>query len=186
LRSAEPLVSIIAERASRAPTLSLQAKNIMDTKGNKDNHNADQIIAKARQRARELKLPYAGALLPKEAFEVVRSNRAATLVDVRTQAEWDYVGRVADALEIEWNRFPSGRNPDFAIRLQATVTDKSAPILFLCRSGGRSNAAAALAAELGYTEAYNILEGFEGDLDPTKHRNTVGGWRAAGLPWFQS
>ena len=58
--------------------------------------------------------------------------------------------------------------------------------MFMCRSGARSHAAAAAAKQLGYTEAYNVLEGFEGDKDPLGHRNTVGGWRKAGLPWVQS
>jgi rhodanese-related sulfurtransferase len=110
----------------------------------------------------------------------------AKLVDVRTRAELDWVGRVPDAVEIEWNTYPEGeRNPNFLVQLKHQVNSE-ALVMFLCRSGGRSNAAAKLAAESGYAEAYNILEGFEGDRDAHQQRNTVGGWRAAGLPWTQS
>ena len=142
-------------------------------------------LEQARARGREMKLSYAGAILPAEASSVWQAKRA-TLIDIRTQAEWDYVGRLPGAIEIEWNHYPSGRNPKFAEKLLEAVPDKSAPVLFLCRSGGRSNAAAALAASLGYTQAFNVLEGFEGDLDANSKRNTVGGWRKAGLPWSQN
>lgn len=145
----------------------------------------DPLLEQARARGQSLKLPYAGALRPAEACAIWQARRA-TLVDVRTKAEWDYVGRVPGAIEIEWNHYPAGRNPEFAEALEAAVPDKEKPVLFLCRSGGRSNAAAALAETLGYTQAFNILEGFEGDLDASGKRNTVGGWRKAGLPWSQS
>lgn len=145
----------------------------------------ETILDRARARATELKLPYAGALTPAEAYALWQQD-GATLVDVRTKAEWDYVGRVPGAIEIEWNHYPAGRNPQFADQLRASVTDTARPVLFLCRSGGRSGAAAALAAQLGYGGAINILEGFEGDVDASGHRNTVGGWRKAGLPWKQS
>lgn len=148
--------------------------------------DVETILARARQRAQELKLPYAGALAPKEAYALWRHGHGVSLVDVRTKAEWDYVGRVPGAVEVEWNHYPSGRNPGFADQLQAAVTDKAAPVLFLCRSGGRSGAAATAAATLGYAQAFNILEGFEGDVDAHGHRNRVGGWRHAGLPWQQS
>lgn len=148
--------------------------------------NPNDLVERAQQRAAELELPYAGALTPTEAHELWAEGKGATLVDVRTQAEWDYVGRVPGAVEVEWNHYPSGRNPNFAAELQAAVPDKAGPILFLCRSGGRSAAAATLAAELGYVRAINILQGFEGDVDAHGHRNTAGGWRAAGLPWRQS
>ncbi|HKA38285.1 MAG TPA: rhodanese-like domain-containing protein, partial [Burkholderiales bacterium] len=109
----------------------------------------------------------------------------AKLVDVRTRAEWDYVGRIPGAVEIEIVTYPGGRpNPGFMAELESKV-DKAAPVLFICRSGGRSHNAAMLAAQAGYT-AYNVLEGFEGDRDAGGRRNTVGGWRVAGLPWSQS
>jgi len=137
----------------------------------------------ALERARALGLPYAGALLPTEAHAMMRSG--ARLVDVRTRAEQEWVGRVPGAVGVEWNTWPGGkRNADFLAELAEHV-DKTDPILFLCRSGGRSHAAALAATEAGYTQCYNILEGFEGDKDANHHRNTVNGWRVRGLPWVQ-
>jgi rhodanese-related sulfurtransferase len=144
------------------------------------------IIQKARERARQLGLPYSGALTPAEANEIWRSAPGAKLVDVRTRAEWDYVGRIPGAVEIELLTYPGNRpNSAFVTELESKV-DKSAPVLFICRSGGRSHNAAMLALQAGYGEAYNVLEGFEGDRDSQGHRNITGGWRAAGLPWTQS
>ncbi len=144
----------------------------------------EDILRRASERARQLQLPYAGALTPAEAHALSRDG--AKLIDVRTKAECEWVGRVPDALQIEWNTWPGGaRNPNFAPELQAAVPATDTPVMFLCRSGGRSHGAAALAAQLGYKRAFNVLEGFEGDKDASGHRNTVGGWRKAGLPWTQ-
>jgi rhodanese-related sulfurtransferase len=146
----------------------------------------DEIIQAARKRAQEMNLPYAGALTPEEAHAVWKSAPGAQLVDVRTKAEWDYVGRVPGAVEIELLTYPGGRpNPAFLDELQRRV-DKASPVMFICRSGGRSHNAALLATEAGYKTCYNVLEGFEGDRDDKGHRNSVGGWRHAGLPWSQS
>lgn len=146
----------------------------------------DQIFERARQRAIAQGLPYAGALLPAEAFELLQQQGNAKLVDVRTKAEWEWVGRTPQALLVEWNTWPGGQpNPEFLNQLRAQVPDTSTPVLFLCRSGGRSNSAAAMAARAGYTRSFNVLEGFEGDKNEKGQRNTVGGWRAAGLPWSQ-
>lgn len=145
----------------------------------------NEILGLARERAERLDLPYAGALTPAEAWEVLQHAPGAKLVDVRTRAEWDWVGRVPDAVEIEWLSYPgSAPNPVFMQQLHREV-DSEALVMFLCRSGGRSDKAARLAAESGYAEAYNILEGFEGDRDANGQRNRVGGWRHAGLPWTQ-
>jgi rhodanese-related sulfurtransferase len=146
----------------------------------------EKLLSEARERASRAGSPFYGALPPQEAFELWQGGRGAVLVDVRTRPEWNYVGRVPGAVEIEWNQYPSGRNPRFAEELEAAVPDKDAPVLFLCRSGGRSASAAELARTLGYQHAINVLEGFEGDLDGESHRNSVGGWRRAGLPWRQS
>ncbi len=143
------------------------------------------LIERARRRAVEMKLPYAGALTPQEAYALLQQASGAKLVDVRTKAELEWVGRVPGAIPIEWNTWPGGRNPQFLEQLQALVEKSAAPLLFLCRSGGRSHSAAAAAAQAGYAGAINVLEGFEGDKDARGHRNTVGGWRAAGLPWEQ-
>ena len=146
----------------------------------------NDLLQKAAERGKQMGLSYGGALTPAEAHEVWRSAPGAKLVDVRTRAEWDYVGRIPGAVEIEILTYPGNRpNPAFVAELEARV-EKSAPVLFICRSGGRSHNAALLAHQAGYGTAYNVLEGFEGDRDPQGHRNTVGGWRAAGLPWTQS
>jgi len=146
----------------------------------------DEIIARARERGHSLNLPYAGALLPAEAHALRQQLPDATLVDVRTQAELDWVGGVPGALHVEWNGYPGGaRNPRFAEELARGVPSRDAPVMFLCRSGARSHGAAALAATLGYALAFNVLEGFEGDKDAQGHRGTVGGWKHAGLPWRQ-
>lgn len=144
----------------------------------------DNIKKKARGRGQELKLPYAGALLPAEAYELMQSG--AALVDVRTGAELHFVGSVPGGKSIEWNSYPAGqRNPAFLDQLAQAVR-KDQPVMFLCRSGVRSHHAAIAASAAGWAEAYNILEGFEGDKDAAGHRNLAGGWRKAGLPWIQS
>jgi rhodanese-related sulfurtransferase len=147
--------------------------------------NIDEII-KSHGVVADSSLPYAGALKPGTAFEILSAYPAARIVDVRTRAEREWVGYVPESLHIEWNQWPEGaRNPNFAAELGAAVPDKNTPVLFLCRSGVRSHGAASAAKELGYRYAFNVLEGFEGDKDVRGHRNTIGGWRVAGLPWIQ-
>ncbi len=147
--------------------------------------NSPAILETARARAAQMGLPYSGALLPQEAFELWQTLPGTQLVDVRTRAEWDWVGRIPASVEIEWLSYPDNRpNSGFVQQLQQKVA-ADAPVLFICRSGGRSHHAAMLATQAGYSNCYNVLEGFEGDRDPQGHRNTVGGWRAAGLPWIQ-
>ncbi|MBL8472084.1 MAG: rhodanese-like domain-containing protein [Rhodocyclaceae bacterium] len=143
-------------------------------------------LALARTRAEQLKVPYAGALTPREAHDLLQLAPGAKLVDVRTHAEQHYVGRVPGAVEIEWQSYPTNQaNPNFLTQLGQQV-DREALVMFLCRSGARSHAAAKAATAAGFTNCYNVLEGFEGDKDANHHRNTVGGWRASGLPWTQS
>jgi rhodanese-related sulfurtransferase len=144
------------------------------------------ILDKARKRAQELNLPYAGALLPQEAFELLKTHSEAKLIDVRTRAELDWVGRVPGSIEIEWNTWPGSKpNPEFIAQLKSRLPESS-PALFLCRSGVRSHNAAVAATQAGYSQSFNVLQGFEGDKDEAGHRNTIGGWRATGLPWTQS
>jgi rhodanese-related sulfurtransferase len=146
----------------------------------------DDILEIARQRAEETGLPYSGALTPQEAHEIWCNTPGAKLVDVRTRAEWDYVGRIPGAVEIELLTYPGNRpNSAFVAELERQV-NKEAPVMFICRSGGRSHNAALLAMQAGYADCYNVLEGFEGDRDASGHRNTKGGWRFGGLPWTQS
>ena len=143
----------------------------------------NDIKQKAKERGQNMKLPYAGALLPAEAHALMQ--RGAKLVDVRTDAELHYVGSVPGGATIEWNSLEGRRNPDFLQQLEQAVR-KDEPVMFLCRSGARSHSAAIAATQAGWQEAYNILEGFEGDKDAEGHRNTVGGWKFARLPWIQS
>lgn len=144
------------------------------------------LLQLARERAQHLDLPYAGALTPAEAFHLKQLAPGATLVDVRTRAELDWVGRIPGAVEIEWNQYPGGApNPNFLVQLKRQV-DAEALLLFICRSGARSDYAARAATEAGFNACYNVLEGFEGDKDASDQRNKVGGWRHAGLPWHQS
>jgi rhodanese-related sulfurtransferase len=145
-----------------------------------------KILATAQARAKEKNLPYEGALTPAEAYEILQHAPGAKLVDVRTHAEWNWVGTIPGAVQIEWNMYPSGHpNPDFIAELKQQV-DPESLVLFICRSGGRSHSAAVVAMQSGYRDVYNVLEGFEGDKDADGHRNVKGGWRAAGLPWVQS
>jgi rhodanese-related sulfurtransferase len=145
-----------------------------------------QILQTAQNRAREMNLAYEGALLPDEAYELLQSAPGAKLVDVRTRAELDWVGRIPDAVEIEWFFYPGMQvNPHFMAQLEQQV-DKEALVLFICRSGGRSHHAAVLASQAGYADCYNVLEGFEGDKNTDEQRNVTGGWRLRKLPWKQS
>jgi rhodanese-related sulfurtransferase len=138
-------------------------------------------------------VPYAGDLTPREAWELLEKEQNAVLVDVRTKAEWSYVGipELAplgrNVVLIEWTTFPDGRrNPAFVDQLAEAGADPEAPVIFLCRSGQRSIGAAEAATAAGFPQSYNVLEGFEGPLDPERHRGTETGWKAAGLPWRQS
>lgn len=145
-----------------------------------------EILKIAQQRAKELNLPYAGAVTPAEAHQLLQSAPGAKLVDVRTRAEVDWVGRVPGAVEVEWATYPGMKqNPNFVAALEQQI-DKEALVLFMCRSGHRSHGAATLATQAGYSECYNILQGFEGDKNADNHRNALNGWRAANLPWEQS
>jgi rhodanese-related sulfurtransferase len=145
-----------------------------------------EILNRAKLRANEMDLPYEGALLPTEALTFLQENSGARLVDVRSKAEWSWVGRIPGAVEIEWLVFPSMQaNPDFLEHLALKVP-KESPVMFICRSGVRSNQAAIAALESGYVNCFNVLEGFEGDKDSNGHRGVQGGWKAAGLPWVQS
>ena len=146
----------------------------------------EQILELARQRGAGQ--PYAGAVTPQEAFDLLRSGPTVKLVDVRTNAERDWVGRVAvpeaQHLAVQWATYPGGApNPDFGAQLER-VAHKDDVLLFLCRSGVRSRHSARVATELGYANAFDILEGFEGDKDDEGHRKTTGGWCKAGLPWL--
>jgi rhodanese-related sulfurtransferase len=140
---------------------------------------------------------YLADVTPKEAWQTLASEPGAALVDVRTTAEWNYVGLPdlseigAPLLRVEWPKFPTGAvNAEFVDALddalQAQGSGRDAPIFFICRSGGRSAAAAAAMTAAGYTHCYNVAGGFEGRRDGAGHRGTVDGWKHTGLPWVQS
>lgn len=144
-----------------------------------------EILSLAQQRGREMNLPYEGALLPGEASWIMDNAPGAKLVDVRTRAELDWVGRIPGAVEIEWVEYPGMKaNPNFMAHLEQQV-DKEALVMFICRSGARSHHAALVSTQAGFIDCYNVLEGFEGDKDASEHRNARNGWRKAGLPWKQ-
>ncbi len=140
---------------------------------------------------------YAGDVSARAAWDDLSGSPAAILVDVRTRAEWSYVGMpVLSAIGktpvlLEWDDFPSGALvPDFIGRLDAELArrgiGREAPLYFICRSGNRSRQAAVLATAAGHARSYNIEFGFEGRLSPERHRATPGSWKAEGLPWVQS
>ena len=135
---------------------------------------------------------YAGDLSPAAAWTMLRQEADAVLIDCRTEAEWRYVG-LPDLHDlgrsvalVEWQTYPSmAQNPDFVRAVGQAAPDKDAPLLFLCRSGARSRSAAMAATAAGYSKAYNVAEGFEGDLDQDGKRGRANGWKVAGLPWRQ-
>lgn len=143
----------------------------------------NEILNLAKQRAVAKNLPYAGELTPQEVFTLMQQDVATILVDVRSQAELDLVGRVPNAIHIEWAFYPGMlANADFPGQLTAQVnTDKT--IIFMCRTGGRSHNAAVLAQQLGYASVYNMAQGFEGEANEQKQRTLINGWKHAGLPW---
>ncbi|MCP5371109.1 MAG: rhodanese-like domain-containing protein [Hyphomicrobiales bacterium] len=138
-------------------------------------------------------MSYAGDVMPQDAWEMLSNDPAAVLIDVRTQAEWAYVG-IPDLsglgkqpLFLPWQVFPSMQvNPEFIQQLASVGLPPDTPMLFLCRSGVRSRSAAKAMTAAGYSRAYNVAHGFEGDPDSRKHRGRVNGWKMDGLPWVQS
>jgi rhodanese-related sulfurtransferase len=129
-------------------------------------------------------LPYAGGVPPQLAWALVESGQAV-LVDVRTTEERKFVGHVPGSQHVAWaSGTAMTRNPRFVRELEAK-TPKNATVLLLCRSGKRSDLAAEAAAKAGFTRVYNVLEGFEGEIDEQRHRGHLGGWRAHDLPWVQ-
>ncbi len=141
---------------------------------------------------------YAGDLDARQAWDLLAADKTAVLVDVRSRAEWTFVGVPSlgalgkAPLFVSWQNYATaadGRalmvpNPDFAAAVAGAV-DKDAPVIFICRSGGRSRSAAMALTALGFKRAYNLSGGFEGDRDGANHRGMTGGWKAAGLAWTQ-
>jgi rhodanese-related sulfurtransferase len=135
---------------------------------------------------------YAGDVSPRDAWNLLATEADAVLVDVRTQPEWSFVGQPdltplgKRVMPLSWQVYPGMQvDPAFIDRLAGAVPDRDAPILFLCRSGARSRAAAIAMTGRGYRRCYNIATGFEGAHDAERHRGRVAGWKADGLPWVQ-
>ena len=140
---------------------------------------------------------YAGDLAPQQAWDLLSRESAATLVDVRSQPEWSFVGLPdlsslkKQPVLVPWQTYsaaarpPMTPNQDFAAGVDAAGIDKAASVIFLCRSGVRSKAAAIAMTARGYRRCYNLAGGFEGPHDDARHRGRVAGWKAAGLPWTQ-
>ena len=142
------------------------------------------ILAKARFASSAASLAFSGEVSPGDAWDVVQDG-AAILVDVRSAEELRFVGHVPGSLHVAWASGVSlTRNPRFVRELESKV-GKDKPILFLCRSAKRSARAAEAAVKAGFRHAFNVLEGFEGELDDKGHRGAQDGWRLRGLPWVQ-
>jgi len=143
------------------------------------------LLDLAHRRAAEFDLPYQGALTPAEAHQVWQLAPGAKLVDVRARAELHFTGHIPGAVNLEWELWPGKQiNASFVAQLRQAV-DPESLVMFICRAGGRSDKAARLAAQSGYNNCYNVLEGFEGALDANKQRGRIGGWKFANLPWEQ-
>ena len=136
---------------------------------------------------------YAGDVTPTQAWEVLTGEAGAVLVDVRTEAEWQFVGK-PDLSELgkepallSWQVYPDMHvNVEFVEHLRQIAPDPDAPVFFICRSGARSRAAAIAATEAGWRRCYNVAGGFEGDRNQSGHRGTTNGWKASGLSWTQN
>lgn len=140
---------------------------------------------------------YAGDVRPSVAWRVLETDDRAQLVDVRTAAEWSYVGNPdltaveREVVRIEWQSFPEMQvDPAFSRKLAEALAERGVtadtPVFFICRSGARSARAAQAATAAGFGQAYNVASGFEGQPDDKRHRGTVNGWKAEGLPWTQN
>lgn len=142
------------------------------------------LLDEVRAAARAAGLPYAGGVTPAQAWALLQTG-AAALVDVRSAEERKFVGHVPGSLHVAWaNGTSLTRNPRFTRELEAKVA-KDAVVLLLCRSGKRSALAAEAATKAGFTQVYNVLEGFEGELDAQQQRGHADGWRFHALPWQQ-
>lgn len=137
-------------------------------------------------------LGYAGDVTPEEAWRLLNEDPSAVLVDVRTQAEWTFIG-IPDlgaigkrTVLVSWLMFPDmAENPQFAAELAEQGVTAGSTVVFICRTDNRSGGAARAMTARGFTRCLRMTDGFEGPLDDGKHRGTVGGWKARGLPWVQ-
>jgi rhodanese-related sulfurtransferase len=147
--------------------------------------------ASAKQRQRKVKAihMYRGDIPPQDAFQRLSNNSKAVLVDVRTQPEWTFVGvpNVERLVRVSWQVFPEMNvNGGFVEQIETLNLPKDSEILCICRSGARSASAATALTNAGYTNCWNVAQGFEGDKDGNGQRGRTNGWKAANLPWVQS
>ena len=136
---------------------------------------------------------YAGDVTATQAWEILRLDPKAVLIDVRTVPEWTFVGLPdlsslnKTLVKICWRLYPGMQvNPSFVEQVGYEVPEKDTPMLFLCRTGGRSLDAAIAMTEAGYTKCYNVVDGFEGSMNDKNHRGMTTGWKAENLPWEQN
>jgi rhodanese-related sulfurtransferase len=138
---------------------------------------------------------YAGDLCCAEGWKALEDDPTAVLIDVRTQVEWQLIGKPdlsslgKEPVYLQWVTM-QGVNKNFVEELKAALEErgisKDTALYFMCQSGGRSKMAAMQLTEQGYSRCYNLADGFEGDLDEHQHRNSISGWKVAGLPWTQA
>ncbi|MDU0810947.1 MAG: rhodanese-like domain-containing protein [Burkholderia sp.] len=155
--------------------------------GNGKEHSMHAELITAQEKARAEGLLYSGSISPKNAWALT-SVCKAVLIDVRTAEERMFVGKIPGSVHIPWiiRTTLDCNNHRFITELEEKIYSKDTVLLMICRSGNRSVVAANAAAKAGFGNVYNVLEGFEGDLDAFGHRNSINGWRFHGLPWTQS
>jgi rhodanese-related sulfurtransferase len=132
---------------------------------------------------------YRGDVPPQEAHQRLTQNPKAVLIDVRTQPEWTFVGvpSVERLVRVSWQVFPQmDVNAQFVEQIDGLNLPKETEVFCICRSGARSASAASALTQAGYTNCFNVAEGFEGDKDGTGHRSKINGWKFRDLPWVQS
>lgn len=145
--------------------------------------NTETVLAQAAARRAEQQLPYAGAVTPPEAWQLIQSS-GARLIDVRTEPEYKFVGHVPGAPNVVWHGQGTVERAAFVEAVEQ-VAEKDDLLLLLCRSGVRSHNAAVALQGAGFTQVYNVLEGFEGQIDAHRQRGRLNGWRFHALPWEQ-
>ncbi len=147
-----------------------------------------EALERARLAAEQQNLSFAGGVTPPVAWALVQAGEAV-LVDVRSSEERHFVGHVPESLHVPWATGTAlTRNPRFVRELEAKLArdgGKDAVVLLLCRSGKRSALAAEAATKAGFRHVFNVLEGFEGEIDAHRHRGVADGWRFHDLPWVQ-
>jgi rhodanese-related sulfurtransferase len=140
---------------------------------------------------------YAGDVTPQEAWEILKNEKNAVLLDVRSAAEWKFIGIPdlasidKDVTAIEWKNYPGAgdsmiENTDFIDQVKSICPNPDTKILSLCRSGQRSISTSIVLTNEGFNQCYNVKEGFEGDMNDDKHRGQTGGWKVRGLAWKQT